>query len=143
MDFLLYLTPAGQEIYNMISKKVKVVEDTPICRQYDIYGWYQSNTRTMILCTSRIKSKPGTKKYINETLFHESVHIAQSCKNRMGNMFPLQISPDLMPLSERRQTDLNKTVKEYGNNHLRTEHEAYWMEDKPDKVKYVLQKYCF
>jgi len=23
------------------------------------------------------------------------------------------------------------------------EHEAYWMEDKPNKVKYVLRKYCF
>jgi hypothetical protein len=143
MEFLLYLSPDGRDIYNLISQTVRVVENTPICRKYDIYGWYDANTKTMIFCTDRIKSGPNPQNYINETLFHESVHVAQSCKNKMTGIFPLGISLQLMPLSDRRKADLGKTIKEYNNSHLRVEHEAFWMEDKPDKVKYVLQKYCF
>ena len=70
MEFLLYLSTQGLDIYNMISKKVLVVENTPICRKHDIYGWYDSNTKTMALCTDRIKSGPNSTYYINETLYH-------------------------------------------------------------------------
>lgn len=143
MEFLLYLSPVGKEIYNMISQKIRVVENSPICAKHNIYGWYQSTNSTMIFCTARIKSGSNVEKYVNETLFHESVHLAQSCKNRMGNLLPLGISASSMKLSTNQQNDLNKSVSKYGNSHLSIEREAYWMEDKPGKVKYAIQKYCF
>jgi hypothetical protein len=143
MDFLLYLSPASQEVYKMISKKVRVVENTPICRQYDIYGWFDSTKNTLTFCTNKIKSKGNTKYDVNETLLHESVHVAQACKSNSSYMIPFGISKNQMLLTERRKNDVNISVSMNGENVRSLEHEAFWMEDKPNKVKYVVQKYCF
>lgn len=143
MNFLLYLSPEGTEIYNMISRKVRVVENTPICRKYDIFGWYQNTTKTMVFCTDKIVSKGNPKHYVNETLFHESVHVAQACKQSMREMKPLGISLSVMHLSDNRKKDLKLSTSINGSIVLNTEREAFWMEDKPEKVKYVLRKYCF
>jgi uncharacterized protein YdeI (BOF family) len=48
-----------------------------------------------------------------------------------------------MPLSNRRANDLKKAIRMSGEVTKNIEHEAFWMEDKPNKVKYVLEKYCF
>jgi hypothetical protein len=143
MEFLLYLSPTGQEIYQMISRKVRVVENTPICRKHNIYGWFDSMRKEMTFCTDTIKQGSSPEYYVNETLFHESVHVAQSCKNGNGYMEPFGISPSHMPLSEKRWKDVNTVVSAIGNSVRYIEQEAFWMEDKPDKVKYVVQKYCF
>jgi len=143
MQFLLYLSPEGSEIYNMISKKVRVVENTPICRKYDIFGWYDNRLKTMIMCTDKIASKPNLKYNVNMTLFHESVHIAQACKQNMKEIKPFGISPKDMNLSESLKKDLATSIKTFGDIITNTEREAFWMEDKPNKVRYVLKKYCF
>jgi uncharacterized protein YdeI (BOF family) len=147
MEFLLYLSPAGQEIYNMISRKVRVVENTPICRKYDIYAWYDSMEKKMTICTGKIKSTQNTysniKEYVNETIFHESTHIAQACKSNDGYTRAFGISLSQMPLTQRRKNDIKSAVSINGSKVFRMEHEAFWMEDKPNEVKYVLQKYCF
>ena len=143
MHFLLYLSPEGTEIYNMISKKVRVVENTPICRKYDIFGWYQNTTKTMVFCTDKIVSKGNPNYYVNETLFHESAHVAQSCKQNMESIKPFGISPSKIYLSDVRKNDLKLSYSIGGSEVISIEREAYWMEDKPDQVKYVLQKYCF
>jgi hypothetical protein len=143
MHFLLYLSPEGTEIYNMISRKVRVVENTPICRKYDIFGWYQNTTKTMVFCTDKIVSKGNPKYYVNETLFHEAAHVAQACRQNMKEVKPFGISPTKMHLSDVRKNDLKLSYSIGGNEVLSIEREAYWMEDKPDQVKYVLQKYCF
>ena len=143
MHFLLYLSPEGTEIYNMISKKVRVVENTPICRKYDIFGWYQNITKTMVFCTDKIVSKRNPKYYVNETLFHESAHVAQACKQSMREVKPFGISSSKMYLSDIRKNDLKLSYSIGGSEVISIEREAYWMEDKPDQVRYVLQKYCF
>jgi hypothetical protein len=143
MEFLLYLTPVNQEIYNMISNKIRVVENAPICRQQDIYGWYNVSSKTMIICTDRIKENSNGKYYLNETLLHESGHVAQSCKNNMGNLLPLGIPDSLMKLDGRRSGDLSKTTRIYGSKNYKIEKEAFWLEDKPDKVKYAIKRFCF
>lgn len=142
MQFLLYLSPEGTEIYNMISKKVRVVENTPICRSYDIYGWYQNTTKTMTFCTNRIISKGNVKYYVNETLLHESVHVAQSCKANFNYLTPFGINPSKMYLDYQKENDLKKVIS-FNPDLKDIDREAFWMEDKPNKVKYVLQKYCF
>ena len=144
MEFLFYLSPAGQEIYNMISRKVRVVENAPICRQYDIYGWYDPAKNVMTVCTNKIQSTTSNvQEYGDETIFHESAHIAQACKSGKGYIKEFGISISQMPLTDRRKKDITSAVKINGNEVRHIEHEAFWMEDKPNKVKYVLQKYCF
>lgn len=143
MEFLIYLSTIGKDIYTLISQKVRVVENSPICRQHEIYGWYDSATNSLSICTDRIKSGPDVKYYINETLFHEAVHVAQDCKAQGRDWYvPFGINPSQMKLSPRRIADLNTATRRYPNMRA-IEHEAFWMEDKPGKVKYVLKKYCF
>jgi hypothetical protein len=140
MNFLLYLSPESTEIYQMISRRIRVVENTPICRKYDIYGWFDVNKKTMTICTDRIVSRNDSEYYVNETLLHESVHIAQYCKNK--SLIPLGITPSQLQLSSRRNQDVESAVKISGPSVRQIEREAFWMEDKPNKVKYVVKKYC-
>jgi hypothetical protein len=143
MEFLLYLSPQSQEIYNLISQRVRVVENAPVCRKYDIYGFYELSKNTLVFCTDKIKSHNNIEYDVNETLLHESVHVAQSCKAGSGYVISFGISKSHMPLTERRKIDINSAVRISGEEIRHIEHEAFWMEDKPDKVKYVVQKYCF
>jgi hypothetical protein len=141
MDFLFYLSPQSMEIYQMVSRKIRVVENAPICRKHDIYGWFSPTEKTMNICTDRIVSRDNVKYYINETLLHEAVHLAQYCKNK--SMTPLGISSSNMNLSDRRRKDVESAVKLIGPSIRQIEMEAFWMEDKPNEVKYVMEKYCF
>jgi hypothetical protein len=140
MDFLLYLSPESTEIYQMISRRIRVVENTPICRKYDIYGWFNVNEKTMTICTDRIVSRGDHRYYVNETLLHESVHIAQYCKNK--SLIPLGIASSQLQLSSRRNQDVESAVRISGPSVRQIEREAFWMEDKPNEVKYVVKKYC-
>ena len=47
-----------------------------------------------------------------------------------------------MSLPSFKYQDIKNSMKTSGAS-AQIEHEAYWMEDKPSQVKYVLQKYCF
>ena len=78
---------------------------------------------------------------MNETLLHESAHIAQYCKN--NSLTPLGIANSQIHLSSRRNQDVESAVKIAGSNVRQIEREAFWMEDKPNEVKYVVKKYCF
>ena len=141
MEFLFYLSPQSTEIYQMISRRIRVVENTPICRKHDIYGWFNVIEKTMTICTNRIISNDNSKYYMNETLLHESAHIAQYCKN--NSLTPLGIANSQIHLSSRRNQDVESAVKIAGSNVRQIEREAFWMEDKPNEVKYVVKKYCF
>lgn len=142
MEFLLYLSPESMDIYNMVSKKVRLSENTPICMKHNIFGFYDASKKVFSICTNRIKSYGNVREYIEETLFHESVHVAQSCKTKGGYLEPLGISPSKMNLNQRRKTDLKNAIA-FDPRVKYIDMEAYWMEDKPEKVKYVIQKYCF
>lgn len=135
----------GRDVYDLVAQKVRVVENAPICRQHDIYGWYKSSKNTLTICTAKIKSTagPNLREYVSETLFHEAVHVAQSCKANDGYIEAFGISKSHMPISERRLGDVQTSVSINGEKVRNIEHEAFWMEDKPEKVKYVLEKYCF
>lgn len=142
MEFLLYLSTQNMEIYKIISQKIRVVENTQICKKEKIYGWFDVNTKTLTFCTTRIVSTGNPTEYINKTILHESVHLAQACKMNMAYIEPFGIYKKDMPLSSNKLQDVENSVN-MASSSYQVEHEAYWMEDKPDKVKYVLQKYCF
>jgi len=143
MEFLLFLTPIGREIYELASHRVTFAENHAICRKHDIFGYYDSNGNIMYICTDRMKQTDNPKYWINETLYHEAVHMAQDCNGKGKVWFkPFGINPSQMPLSQRRLDDIESALK-IAPNVRAIEHEAFWMEDKPEKVKYVVQKYCF
>lgn len=137
---MYYLTPFSLEVYQQISRKFRIEENSPICKKYDIYGWFDHTRQTLSICTERIVSREKAQYYINETLLHEAVHVAQYCKNK--SLTPLGIATSTMNLSSRRRHDVEKAVKLVGHQIRQIEMEAFWMEDKPNEVKYVLKKYC-
>ena len=141
MEFLLYLSPEGQSIYDLIRQKVKVVENTPLCRQYDIFGFYSAPKKTLTFCTSKIKTHGDVENFVLETLLHEGTHVAQSCKGNFRDLVRFGIDPNTMYLSNRREQDLKKVIA-FDYRLRLIDREAFWMEDKPDQVKYVLKKYC-
>lgn len=139
MDFFFYLTPQAKEIINLIEKaKYSVRENIEFCRNKDFFG-YADFGRKFVICTKNIKNSDfDTKFYINETVYHEAIHIAHHCNGYR----PFGISKKDMPLSSNKLQDVKNSVNS-STATSQMEHEAYWMEDKPDKVRYVLKKYCF
>ena len=140
MEFLLYLTPQAQDILNQVYRaKFSVRENIGYCRSNkNIFG-YADFGKKFIICTNNIKrSGFAPDFYINETIYHEAVHVGHMCN---GNK-PFGIPINYMNLPASKLQDVKNSVSA-STSSTRMEHEAYWMEDKPDKVKHVLQKYCF
>ncbi len=140
MEFLLYLTPQSKDILNQIYKaKYTVKENVGYCRSNkDIFG-YTDHGKKLVICTKNIKNgTANVSHYINETLLHEAVHVAHHCNGYR----PFWISKKDMPLPAFKIQGVRDSVKN-STAPDQMEHEAYWMEDKPDKIKYVIQKFCF
>jgi hypothetical protein len=139
MEFLLYLTPIGNEIMKSLAQaRFTIRENIGLCSNKNIFG-YVDTPKKFVVCTKNIKNGGwDLRHYVNETVYHEAVHAAQNCK---GSIFG--IPEDKMPLPANKLQDVKNSVKTNRNNRTRMrEHESYWMEDKPEKVKYVVQKYC-
>ena len=142
MNFLLYLSPEGMDVYNMVSRKVRVVENAPVCRKYDIFGFYSAPQKTLTMCTSKIQNYENISKYVHETLMHESTHVAQSCRTNFRYLTPFGINSSSMYLNSSKENDLKRVVA-FNPSLKDIDREAFWMEDKPNEVKHVLKKYCF
>jgi hypothetical protein len=117
-------------------KHYHVVENAPICRGHNLFGL--RSTPNFIICTDNIKKYDvnSTEFYVNETIYHESVHIAQECKGS-----PLGITN--IHLSANKMTDVMNSVKGYNPSGKVIEMEAYFLEDNPEQVLYYLKKFCF
>ena len=139
MEFLLYLTPQAKDILNQIYQaKYSVRENVDYCRRNkDIFG-YADFGQKFVICTKNIKNSGfELKHYVNETVYHEATHVAHLCNGYK----PFGISKKDMILPSFKYQDIKNSVNVSGAP-AQIEHEAYWMEDKPEKVKYVIQKYC-
>lgn len=135
MDFLLYLTPIGNEIINkIISKNYIIRENAPICRNKELFGIL--NTPNFVICLDNIKNSISpVKHYVNETVYHEAVHVIHSCKK--GPIGLKNITLDSSKLNDVvRSSNITKQHQVY-------ELEAYYLEDKPDQVNDYLKKFCF
>lgn len=140
MEFLLYLTPEAKEILDLVYRKNYIVkENIELCKKNKEFFGYVDSRKKFIICTDNIKkSGHDAKFYVNETVYHESVHVAHYC-NKFN---PFGISQNKMILSDDKLYSLNNSLS-LSNSKSRIEYEAYWMEDKPNEIKYVLKKYCF
>lgn len=135
MEFLLYLTPIGNQIINqIISKNYAIRENAPICRNKEIFGTLTGPE--FVICTTNIKNTISpVKHYVNETVYHEAVHVIHSCKG--GPIGIVGINLDQWKLNDvMRSSKITKQHQIY-------ELEAYYLEDKPDLVLSYIEKYCF
>ena len=134
MEFLLYLTPVGQEIISAIMQRnYNIKQNAPICRNKELMGIVQSPN--FVICLNNIKNGVSpVNYYVNETVYHEAVHVAQACKKK-----PLGVNVALDPY---KMNDVVRSVK-IGNSYPVYESEAYFLEDKPEQVLYFLKKFCF
>ena len=141
MEFLLYLSPQGQQlIRDLISAKFHIHENVGICRNSNIFG-YTDNPKKFVVCTKNIiKGGWNPHQYVSETVYHESLHAAQLCNNSE----PLGLSAKIMPLPSNKMQDIKNSSNVTGGYKVtQREHEAYYFEDKPDKVRYYVKKFCF
>ena len=114
-------------------KNYNVRENAPICRNKELFGILQSPD--FVVCLDNIKNTISpVKHYVNETVYHEAVHVAQACKRGK-----LGITASL---NQYKLNDVMRSVKATGSYAV-YETEAYYLEDKPEEVLYHLKKYCF
>lgn len=142
MDYIAYLNPITMEVRQLVQQKVRIVENGSVCNKFDIFGFFDTHKRELTICTSRILRFGDSARHINETILHESVHVAQACKRGFRTISALGINSSAMVLTASRERDLRQ-VDRFGRNLRALEREAFWMEDKPNEVLYVVKKYCF
>jgi hypothetical protein len=139
VEFLLYLSPQGQQlIRDLISAKFHIHENVGLCQKHQIFG-YTSTPNKFVVCTKNIvNSGFDPNHYVGETVYHEAVHAAQMCN---GNS-PFSNSAKSYPLPWNKEEDIKKSLS-VSNGGQQKEREAYFFEDKPDKVRQLVKKYCF
>jgi hypothetical protein len=135
MEFLLYLTPIGQDLISkMMMKNYIIQENGAICRNKEYFGGVDHPR--FVICLNNIKNNISpVKHYVNETVYHEAVHVAQACKRG-----PLGISD--ATLDQYKLKDVARSVKFSGSSYV-YEFEAYYLEDKPEQVLDYVKKFCF
>lgn len=142
MDMAPYLSPPVQAVLTMVSRKVRIVENGSACRTHDIFGFFNAPRRELTVCSNRIVSHGSPYIDFNETVLHESVHVAQGCRTSFRHLTAFGIKSNAMPLGAAKLETLKKAIT--FNASLRyIDREAIYMEDKPELVAYVVRKYCF
>ena len=142
MEFLAYLNAESREIYHLVSRRTTVVENGHVCKKYDIFGYYNRAPNRLTICTDRILASHSPGLYINQTFLHEATHLAQACRQRMRAFKAFGLARESIKLTDGQRQDLAKAVAMHGRIAEYYEREAFWLEDKPNEVKYVVKKYC-
>ena len=142
MEMIPYLSPASQEVLTMVSSRVRILENGPACNQYDIFGFFSAPRRELTICSRRILSFGQPERDFNETLLHESVHVAQACRSQFRSLWAFGIKRSAMPLSAAKAADLKKVLA-FDSQLAQIDREAFYMENKPELVRFLVRKYCF
>lgn len=138
MDFLLFLTPINKAIVNdLIKARFHFIENAQMCNVNPRYFGFLYKNNQFVICTQNILiGQDNPKFWINQTVTHESVHAAQNCKG--GS---LGYKRENMPLPFEKLDFLLASTSVSKEFHK--EHEAYYLEDSPHKVRALIKKYCF
>jgi hypothetical protein len=142
MNFILFLSPTGKEILELIQKaQYRLYENISVCSNPVYFGATNHTTKQILVCTDNIlKYSPIPSDVIDETIYHEGVHAAQAC-NRSK---PLGISNSVIKLPSEKLLHAKASTELVKNpNNYQLELEAYWLEDKPEQVLSYLKKFCF
>ena len=140
MQFPFYLTSEGKQILDLVAKAhFNIRENISWCAD-GYYGATIKENKTFFICTKNILKGPNPNQYLNETVYHEAVHVAQQC----NGMKPIGIPINQMPLPSNKMKDIESSLGLTKKKFMRRmEHEAFWLEDKPEQVLYYLKKFCF
>ena len=150
MEFILFLSKIDKEIIELINKSNNTIEEnTALCLiDKKFVGFYKRKEKAIVICTKNAKKLGGYRKgksydnhktnlYIRRALRHETTHLVQSCNNNKPTGVIKNIEDKI---HEGKLKALNSSVQISGNYYK--ELEAYVMEDKPRKVKEILNSYC-
>ena len=154
MEFIIFLGKLDKEILELLIKaKYKVEENKVQCLlNKQIKGLHNFEENKIIICTENAKRKTNyrnikrqqnndnfkTEQAIRKALRHEATHAIQKCNdnNIVGDIKKLESK---LHQSKRKALEFS-TSNFYGN--YAKEVEAYVLEDKPKKVKELIEKYC-
>ena len=150
MEFILFLSKIDKEIIELINKSNNSIEENTALCAMDIkfVGFYKRKEKAIVICTKNAKRLGGYRKgkrydnhktnlYIRRALRHETTHLVQSCNNNRPTGVIKNIEDKI---HEGKLKALKSSVQLSGNYYK--ELEAYVMEDKPIKVKEILNNYC-
>ena len=143
MDFLVFLTPVNKEIINdLIKAKFQIQENVSLCAIDQRYFGFLHKKKQLIVCTTNIiTGEDNPRAWINQTVTHEAVHAVQNCKGG-----PLGYKKENMPLPIFKLKYLIASSSISGKieqDRFQKEHEAYYLEDSPNKVHSLIKKFCF
>ena len=154
MEFIVFLSKLDTEILDLLKKANYAVEENKIecLLNKNIKGLHNFEENKIIICTENAKKKTNyrkmkkqqnkdnfkTERAIRKALRHEATHAIQKCNNN-------KIIGDIKKLENKLHQSKRKALEFSTSNFSGTyakEVEAYVLEDKPKKVKNLLEKYC-
>ena len=154
MEFIIFLSNIDKEILDLLIKANYIVEENKIeCLiNKEIKGLHNKYENKVIICTDNAKRKTNykvikhnsskdnfkTKLAIRKALRHEATHVIQKCNNNktVENIKDLESK-----LNKSKRKALEFSTSRFSGTYAK-EVEAYIMEDKPKKVKEMLETYC-
>ena len=154
MEFIIFLSKLDKDILNLLMKANYIVEENKIecVLNKEIKGLHNFEENKIIICTENAKKKTNyrnkkqlknkgnfkTERAIRKALRHEATHAIQRCNNNktIGDIKKLESK-----LHQSKRKALEFSTSNFSGNYAR-EVEAYFLEDKPKKVKKMIEKYC-
>jgi len=154
MEFIIFLSKLDKEILELLIKANYIVEENKIeCLvNKEIKGLHNFEENKIIICTENAKRKTNyrvtkqrrnkdnfkTELAIRKALRHEATHAIQKCNNNktVGNIKNLEGK-----LHQSKKKALKFSTSNFYGTYAK-EVEAYVLEDKPKKVKNLIEKYC-
>ena len=154
MEFIIFLSKLDKQILDLLIKANYTIEENKIeCHlNKEIKGLHKFKENKIIICTENAKRKTNykliknnsninnlkTERAIRKALRHEATHAVQKCNNNkvVGDIKKLKSK-----LHSTKLKALEFSTSRFGGTYDK-ELEAYFLEDKPKKVKKMLESYC-
>ena len=154
MEFIIFLSKLDKEILDLFINANYIVEENKIecLLNKEIKGLHNFEENKIIICTENAKRKTNyrnikqqpnkenikTERAIRTALRHEATHAVQKCNNNkiVGDIKNLESK-----LHQSKKKALYFSTSNFSGNYAK-EVEAYVLEDKPKKVKKLIEKYC-
>ena len=154
MEFILFLSKLDKEILDLLIKANYIVEENKIECLFnkEIKGLHNFEENKIIICTENAKRKTNyrnkkrepnkdnfkTERAIRKALRHEATHAIQKCNN---NKTVEDIKNLEKKLHQSKRKALEFSTSNFSGNYEK-EVEAYVLEDKPKKVRKLIERYC-
>ena len=154
MEFIIFLSKLDKDILNLLIKANYIVEENKIecLLNKEIKGLHNFEENKIIICTENAKRKTNyrnkkhirnednfkTERAIRKALRHEATHAGQKCNNNktIGDIKKLETK-----LHQSKRKALEFSTTNFSGTYAK-EVEAYVLEEKPKKVKNLIEKYC-